>query len=141
MTRPPGGPALCPSSPGTPGAVLIGIVGPDGRVANLGTPMPVDAGFLDAARAHGPPEQRFRFSAPCAEGNCAQWNGRGCGLIDRIHDHVAAGRALETQQPLRACAIRADCRWWRQRGAAACAVCPLVATDAGAPGADAAPVP
>jgi hypothetical protein len=51
MSRPPDGPALCPSAPGTPGAVLIGVVGEDGRVANLGTPLPVDAGFLDVARA------------------------------------------------------------------------------------------
>jgi hypothetical protein len=138
-TKLPDGPALCPSAPGTPGAVLVGVVEADGRVANLGTPLPVDAGFLDAARAHGPPERRFRFSSPCTEGRCAQWDGRGCGLIDRIHDHVEAAGALEIPQTLRACAIRAGCRWWRQRGAAACAVCPLVATDPGLRAADAAP--
>jgi hypothetical protein len=118
--------------------VLIGVVGADGQVANLGTPLPVDAAFLDAARAHGSPERRFRFSSPCAEGRCTQWDGQGCGLIDLIHDYVTAPGALEMPGSLRPCPIRARCRWWRQRGAVACAVCPLVVTDPGLPETDAA---
>jgi hypothetical protein len=133
MSKPPDGPALCPSAPGTPGAVLIGVVEADGRVANLGTPLSVDIGFLEVARANGPPERRFRFSSRCAEGHCSQWDGQRCGLIDRVLGHVAAAGALEMPASLPRCAIRADCRWWRQRGAAACAVCPLVITDAGVP--------
>jgi hypothetical protein len=136
MSKSPDGPALCPSAPGAPGALLIGVVGEDGRVANLGTPMPVDAGFLDVARASGAPERRFRFSSRCVEGHCAQWDGRGCGLIDRVLSHVGAAGALAMPATLPPCAIRASCRWWRQRGAAACAVCPLVVTDAGAPDMD-----
>ena len=132
-TRLPDGPAICPGAPGTPGAALIGVVEAAGRVANLGTPLPVDTGFLEAARAHEPPERRFRFSSPYTEGRCAQWDGRRCGLIDRIHDYVEAAGALEIPPTLPACAIRAGCRWWRQRGPAACAICPLVATDPGLP--------
>jgi hypothetical protein len=99
----------------------------------------VDAGFLDAAQAYGPPERRFRFSSSCTEGRCARWDGRGCGLIDRIHEYVERAGALEIPRTLLACAIRAGCRWWRQRGAAACAVRPLVTTDAGSTVADTAP--
>src|SRR5690242_973104 len=95
MTKASDGPALCPSAPGMPGAALIGVVQEDGRVTHLGTPLPVDAGFLDTARAHGPPERRFRFSSPCVERGCTQWDGQGCGLIDRILDHVKAAGALE----------------------------------------------
>ena len=58
-----GTPALCPSAPGVPGAVLIGVVEADGRVANLGTPLPVDSGFLRTAAANGPPE-RLRADRP-----------------------------------------------------------------------------
>jgi hypothetical protein len=130
MSKPPDGPALCPS---TPGAVLIGVVEEDGRVANLGTPLPVDIGFLEVARANGPPEQRFRFASRWAEGHCCQWDGQGCGLIDRVLGHVAAAGALEMPASLPRCAIRAGCRWWRQQGAAACTVCPLVITDTGMP--------
>jgi hypothetical protein len=141
MSRSPDGPALCPSAPCTPGAVLIGVVGEDGRVANLGTPLPVDAGFLDVARANGPPERRFRFSSHCVEGHCFQWDGRACRLIDRVLGHVTAAGALEMPETLPPCAIRAGCLWWRQRGAAACAVCPLAVTDAGVAETNTAPVP
>jgi hypothetical protein len=131
MTPSADGPTLCPSAPAAPGAALIGMVGEDSRVANLGRPLPVDAGFLNAARANGPPERRFRFSSPCVDAHCAQWNGRACGLIDLVVGHVMAAGALQVRESLPRCAIRAGCRWWRQRGAAACAVCPLIVTDAG----------
>ena len=139
MTKLPDGPALCPSAPGTPGAALIGVVQGDGRVAHLGTPLPVDTGFLDAARVHGSPERRFRFSSACVGEGCTQWDGHGCGLIDRILGYVTAAGALDPTGSLRPCPIRGGCRWWRQRGATACAVCPLVVTDAGPPAKDVAP--
>jgi hypothetical protein len=90
VSKSPDGPALCPSAPGTPGSLLIGVVEEDGRVAKLGTPLPVDAGFLDQARAHSSPERRFRFSSRCVEGHCAQWDGEQCGLIDRVFGLVTA---------------------------------------------------
>ena len=130
MSKSPDSPALCPSAPGTPGALLIGVVEENGLIANLGTPLPVDAGFLEAVATHGPPERRFRFSSRCVEGHCSQWDGRGCGLIDRVVGYVATEHALETQATLPRCGIRASCRWWRQRGASACMACPLVVTDA-----------
>jgi hypothetical protein len=120
---------------------LIGVVEEDGRVANIRTPLPVDAGFLGAAAGNGPPEQRFRFSSPCVEGHCSQWDGQGCGLIDRVLGYVAAADTQPPPAMVPRCAIRASCRWWQQIGAPACAVCPLVITDAGKPEAEAALVP
>jgi hypothetical protein len=118
---------VCPSAPATAGAALIGIVQPDGHVANLPTCLPVDQGFIDRARPLGPLEQRFRFASPCEKSDCAHWTGDACGLIGRLLD------AAEVREPLAArpppCAIRAICRWWDQEGPAACAVCTLVVTD------------
>lgn len=131
-------PPLCPSTtaaPGVAGVHLTGVVGRDGRVANLLTPLPVDEAFLAEARRHGPPERRFRFSAPCVEGSCHNWSAEGggqCGLIARIRTHVAAqDPALAAPSgTLQPCAIRARCRWWSQDAEAACAVCTLVTYNA-----------
>lgn len=128
---------LCPSTtatPGVDGVRLTGVIGRDGRVANLLTPLPVDAAFLEEASRAGPPERRFRFSAPCAEARCGNWNAEGggsCGLIGRIRAHVAA-HAPDEPPPagLQPCAIRARCRWWLQDAQAACAVCTLVTYNA-----------
>jgi hypothetical protein len=117
---------LCPSTPaepGVPGVHLTGMVGADGKVAHLLTPLPVDDAFLAAARERGRPEDRFRFAAPCAEGACENWAGGECGLIGRIRAHIPAPESADV---LPACGIRARCRWWRQDKEAACAVCPLV---------------
>ena len=124
--------ALCPSSPATPGARLTGVIEPGGRVANLPTPLPIDANFIDQARAGGPLEKRFRFSSPCVEGRCGYWTGHECGLIGKLHEAIVA----QVSEPsLPACAIRAECRWWRQRGRDACAICAFVVTGSeGAPG-------
>jgi len=126
------GPTLCPSAPAEPGAALIGIVEADGRVANVTTPLVIDAAFIAAARASGgPPEERFRFSSPCQQERCGHWTGRECGLIGHLHRAVAEAGKAESGQPLPRCSIRASCRWWLQRGREACAICPLIVTDIG----------
>ena len=124
------GPALCPSAPATPGAALIGVVEAGGRVVNLLTPLPVDAGFVEAAAGAGlPPEQRFRFAAPCQEGRCGHWSGHACGLVGQLRQAAAELGHGGEARALPPCAIRAQCRWWQQSGRAACAVCSLVVTD------------
>jgi hypothetical protein len=119
----------CPSAPATEGALLIGVVTADGRVANLGTPLPVDAAFIETAKAHGAPEQRFRFSSPCQKERCVHWKHHECGLIGELYTAASEVGEDLAAAALPCCSIRADCRWWRQRGRAACAVCPLVVTD------------
>ena len=122
---PPAAPELaCPSAPATPGAGLLGLVGPDGRIAHLRTLMRVDADFLTLARASGPPEARMRFTHRCVTGACAQWTGQGCGVITRVLQSLGP-----EPQALTPCPIRATCRWFAQEGAPACAACVQVLTD------------
>lgn len=121
---PRGAGVTCPSAAAVPGAALHGVVGGDGRVRFLGTPIPVDTEFLDRVGAE--PTRRYRFVAPCAEGACAQWTGSRCGVADRAVEVLGGEPGA-----LRACAIRSTCRWYAQRGRAACAVCDEVVTLAG----------
>lgn len=129
---------LCPSAPCHDGAILLGIVLPDGRVAFTSNRPRVDAEFVATATSDGQraPERRFRFSSPCMAGACRQWTGQRCGVIDRVLDATATSGAMapsDTGRPvhgeLRACGIRDDCRWFHQAGRDACAVCDLVITD------------
>ena len=125
-------PLRCPSAPAASGTLLIGIVEADGRVANLGTPLPVDEAFIAAARTHGPPEERFRFSSSCQKEKCGHWQGDECGLIGELFESAREKTLVaenNATQALPRCAIRAECRWWSQRGRDACAVCPVVVTD------------
>jgi hypothetical protein len=122
-------PALCPSAPATPGAMLIGVVTSSGCVANLAMPLTIDATFIRTAEAYGALEERFRFSSPCAQGGCSNWTGSECGLIGQLYDAASTAGEELTGRPLPRCGIRAKCRWWAQRGRNACAVCPLVVTD------------
>ena len=116
--------ALCPSAPAAPDSQLIGVIEPEGRVANLVTPLTVDAAFIERARQDGPPEVRFRFASACQQSRCSHWAGNECGLIGRLKTLVPHSE----EEPLQPCAIRDQCRWWRQRGRQACAVCSLVVT-------------
>ncbi|MEA2188361.1 MAG: hypothetical protein QOK16_3372 [Solirubrobacteraceae bacterium] len=120
-------PATCPSGRCRPGAVLVGIVGPDGRVGYVTPGLPIDDEFVARARTGRTPESRFRFSEPCAEGRCGQWAGDHCGLIDEFLASPRGEAATSgSRTPLPRCGIRASCRWFRERGPDACAICPLV---------------
>ncbi len=121
----------CPSARCEPGATLLGIVDRDGRVAPLRTPLVIDESFVKTAAAGRSPERRFRFANRCVESACRQWTGKGCGVIDRViavlEQEVKV--SAEDTAGLRPCAIRATCRWFHQRRAAACAACTYVVTD------------
>ena len=122
------GPALCPSARAEVGAALIGVIGADGRLAYLKSPLSVDQDFIDEVSADGPPEEFMRFANVCVEGRCAQWNAKGgrCGIPERIKPILGDG---EGDAPLKPCSIRTACRWFRQDGPSACRICPGVATD------------
>ena len=122
---------LCPSSPCKEGAVLLGIVLADGSVAFATDRIVVDKGFVQNATREGsnPPETRFRFSSPCAQGACRQWTGSRCGVIDSVMTDVQTAGYHPDDAVLPACSIRQDCRWFQQTGAAACAVCDIVVTE------------
>jgi hypothetical protein len=123
----PENPATCPSGRCREGAVLIGIVGEDGRLGYVTPALPVDADFVSRAKAGRTPESRFRFGEPCAEHRCAQWAGDRCGLIEELLDSPrAAATDEQAATSLPKCGIRSSCRWFRERGADACGICPLV---------------
>ncbi|WP_137703044.1 hypothetical protein [Marimonas lutisalis] len=126
MSQPPD--LTCPSAPCAPGATLLGQMGGDGRLRYTRTAMQVDDGFVETARAHGPPEARMRFAAPCQKTGCAQWTGDGCGVVRKVLAAVEAQGGLP-ETPLQPCVIRADCRWFSERGATACGACQYVVTD------------
>jgi len=119
---------LCPSARCAPGAVLVGVVGADGRVAFLPPGYVVDEGFARIAREGRRPESRFRFGGRCVEAGCAQWSGGRCTVLDQVRREEPALAEGPGAAPA-VCAIREHCRWHRQDGPAACAVCPLVITD------------
>ena len=117
---------LCPSSVCREGAILIGIVRRDGRVAFSANEIVVNSEFVQIARTGRTPEKRFRFAGRCIENGCAQWTGSRCGVIDSLSPLIEKPLD-ETELPR--CSIRSQCRWFHQIGADACAICPDVITD------------
>jgi hypothetical protein len=118
-------PVRCPSARCEPGAVLLGIVLPNGRVAYAADRFVIDEEFVTIARQGRSPEARFRFSSPCLRGACREWTGERCGVIDEALRYASVSSDI----PLPQCSIRSSCRWFAQVGAEACGVCPLVVTD------------
>lgn len=117
---------LCPSYYCQSGAILLGIVMRDGRVAFSSDRLVVNEEFVQIARAGRTPEKRFRFGGQCVQSGCRQWTGERCGLIDKITE--TANIDVESAG-LPECSIRSECRWFYQSGAEACAVCPEIVTD------------
>lgn len=120
----------CPSSACGEGALLLGVMTSAGKLAYLNPPVPVDAEFAAREAERGSPERRYRFAGPCLEGGCPQWTGRGCAIADMAAGPVNLGLPASPRR-LPACSIRHSCRWYFQRGPAACAVCPLIVADMG----------
>jgi hypothetical protein len=102
------GQAVCPSAPLETATHLIGLVRPDGRIAFISPPLVVTDEVV-----------------------AAQWTGGRCSVADVVADELAPVVAAEGRDagPLRSCGLRRSCRWFAQRGAAACRACPLVVTD------------
>src|SRR4051794_19922623 len=124
--------STCPSSRCKEGAILLGIVLADGKVAFVKDRVVVDGPFVQNATAEGSraPESRFRFGSPCAKGGCRQWTGSRCGVIDSVLEEARVQNyQRQSDTPLPECSIRNDCRWFDQTGADACAVCDLVVTE------------
>ena len=123
--------ALCPSSqPEMDGAFAFGVVAGDAgrrRVRWIEKPVPARAELL-AMTDPAPPTQVMRFASPCQESACSHFDGTDCGLASRIV------RMLDpVTEALPPCSFRADCRWFRQEGSAACRRCPQIVTETVAP--------
>ncbi|MFN7224934.1 MAG: hypothetical protein ACK4MS_13020 [Paracoccaceae bacterium] len=119
----------CPSAPAAPGVYLLGILGLDGRIHNVKTPMRVDQAFLESAADIGPVEARMRFAGRCQTSGCVQWTGSKCGVIDRAMAYLEAAGPPDALIALPPCTIRSTCRWFHQTGKDACTTCAVLVTD------------
>lgn len=121
-------PPLCPSAqPGLEGAFAFGVMGgtaDERRVGYLAGRVPITDELLALS---GPvrPTEVFRFAAPCAGSACKHYDGHDCQLATKLVQLTPP-----VTKALPACAVRPDCRWWRQEGKSACMVCPAVKTEA-----------
>jgi hypothetical protein len=125
---------LCPSArPQMTGCNVIGVVThveAEPRIAYLDSLQPATAEVL-ALASPARAETVFRFSAPCAGGGCAHFNGSACRLATRIVQILP--RVVDDMPP---CGIRPQCRWFSQEGKAACQRCPQIVTQTTNPSLD-----
>lgn len=119
---------LCPSADCAEGAILLGVVASDGRVAYLTPELRIDQDFVETASAGRRPDARFRFAAPCAQGLCGHWTGNRCGLVEEVVSSESAPRGAVLPR----CSIRPRCRWFAEQGSEACRRCSLVIRSPGA---------
>jgi hypothetical protein len=113
----------CPSAqPNMREARLLGIV-KNGETSYLAEAVPL-TGELLAMTQPVSPSRVLRIAARCEENACMHFDGVNCRLVTRIVQQLPAVTDI-----LPACLIRADCRWYRQEGRAACLRCPQVVTE------------
>lgn len=123
---------LCPSAqPHMPGARVFGVVlgtVEEPAVAYLDRSIPVDELDLDLdPSSFG---QILRIAAECAGDACVHFEDHACSLGERVAGEVPAVVSM-----LPRCSIRRQCRWFAERGGAACERCPqLVTSDRHRPG-------
>lgn len=121
------GALTCPSvQPEMEGAYAFGVVGTESgarRVTWIEKPVAVTPQLLSMSGTV-PPTQVMRFAAHCRETACSHFDGRDCRLASRIVEMLDP---VVTALP--PCAIRANCRWFRQEGAPACRRCPQIVTE------------
>src|SRR4051812_41531596 len=119
-------PLKCPSAqPGMGGVQILGVISRDAdepRLAYLDQAVSVTPATLELA-APLDVSQVFRLSARCEATKCTHFDGQDCQLAVRI-----AKMLPEVVDPLPACNIRPDCRWFRQEGRSACVRCPQIVT-------------
>jgi hypothetical protein len=106
-------------------AMVLGVVQHDGTrpvVEYLNERVPATPEVLAMASPLKPTEV-FRLAATCAENKCPHFDGADCRLAARIVKMLP--EAVDRLPP---CAIRRECRWYSQEGAAACKRCPEITT-------------
>ncbi len=107
------------------GARIIGMLAgtpEEPRVSYLAAGVSVDASVVEHLGDLAP-TQVFRYAARCEERRCAHFDGTHCSLATRIVEHLP-----EVVEILPRCQIRSACRWYAERGAAACHRCPQIVT-------------
>ncbi|HEX6747274.1 MAG TPA: hypothetical protein VF092_08230 [Longimicrobium sp.] len=123
-----GSPTMCPSAqPHMEGAFVFGVLGGTVEERRVGY-LPERVPLTDEVTAMAGPvrvTEVFRIAAPCAEGACKHFDGHDCRLATKLVQLTP-----QVTEALPACAVRPDCRWWKQEGKRACRVCPAVRTTA-----------
>jgi len=123
---------LCPSSTCKPGAILLGIVLPNGKVAVSSTEYIIEKDFVEKAKAGRLPEDRFRFSSPCISSKCGNWENSKCRLIGKLKEEVDESVGKKPQDyDFPDCAIQKQCRWFLQNGKDACYYCEFLVRGTG----------
>ena len=125
---------LCPSAqPSMAGARVIGVVlgtPEEPTISYLEESIPIDELDVDVDPTLF--TQIFRIAAECEGDACAHFTDDSCTLAERISRDVPG-----VVEMLPRCTIRRECRWYAERGAAACRRCPQVVTvDRSRPGND-----
>jgi hypothetical protein len=124
----------CPSAqPEMENCRVIGVVSGTAdaaQVAYVNEHVPASAELL-AKAAPLKPTQVFRMAAHCEGKACRHFDGTNCNLATRIVQILPA-----VVEALPACAIRVNCRWYRQEGRPACLRCPQVITESFEPSED-----
>lgn len=122
---------LCPSgSIDQPKARILGVIGADGRLVFAKQPIEIDENFKALAKQGRNPSKRFRFVTNCIQNGCSHWREGRCTVADIVTDEMTLAQSeAETVLPLPHCPVRSSCRWFYQRGEAACRVCPDVVAD------------
>jgi hypothetical protein len=106
-------------------AMVLGVVqqeGPRPVVEYLNARVPATPEIL-AMAAPLKPTEVFRLAATCAEHKCPHFDGADCRLATRVAKMLPP--VVDSLPP---CAIRKECRWFAQEGAAACMRCPEITT-------------
>lgn len=117
---------LCPSSRCEKDAILLDVVKENGHIIFIRNQIRIDQDFANIAHMGRSPEKRFRFANKCLEGECKQWTGTRCGIIDEVIEKIESGI---TMNRLPDCPIWPCCRWFKQHKTEACNVCPEIITD------------
>jgi len=114
---------FCPSAqPHMREPRVLGVVR-DGETSYLAEHVPLTDDLLALTQPVGP-SRVLRIAARCEENACTHFDGMNCRLAARIVQLLPA-----TSDALPACLIRAECRWYRQEGRAACLRCPQIVTE------------
>lgn len=124
------GTSRCPSAqPDQEDVRVLGLMVPTDegrRVAYLNAELPATPEVLARVPA-GLASSVLRLSSVCEEGRCHHFDGRNCGLANRVSRQL---KAVTDRLP--PCTIRRTCRWHMQEGPAVCFRCPQVATTVAA---------
>lgn len=121
---------MCPSTPRSNATVFLGMITPAGRVAYVTPQLPAEAALAGLPETDGATESRYRLAGPCVTTSCGFWTGDHCGLGARVAASYRETDPTAAEPALPHCAIRRTCRWYAEQGAAACAACSYVVTDA-----------